>query len=71
VRAAIYYHFAKFVFVHDQKQMRDAHLRSVEMLPGGASGLCARRERVSIPFEEKPPRNPAATGGCDGTPADY
>src|SRR5882672_6212545 len=24
VRASMYYHFAKFVFVHDQKQMRDA-----------------------------------------------
>src|SRR5881394_484471 len=30
VRASMYYHFAKFVFVHDQKQMRDAHLRSVD-----------------------------------------
>src|SRR5712675_1040642 len=26
VHAAIYYHFAKFVFVHDPKQMRDAPL---------------------------------------------
>jgi len=64
VRAAIYYHFAKFVFVHDQKQMRDAHLRS--------SNATRRRfayapagERVSIPFEEKPPGS-AATGGATG-----
>jgi len=27
VRAGVYYHFAKFVFVHDPKQMREAHMR--------------------------------------------
>ena len=30
VRAAIYYHFAKFVFVQDPKQMRAAHMKAVE-----------------------------------------
>jgi len=30
IRAAIYYHFAKFVFVQDPKQMRAAHMRAVE-----------------------------------------
>jgi len=30
VRAAIYYHFAKFVFVQDVKQMRAAHMKAVE-----------------------------------------
>jgi 2,6-dihydroxypseudooxynicotine hydrolase len=29
VRAAIYYHFAKFVFVQDQAQMRAAHMKAV------------------------------------------
>jgi pimeloyl-ACP methyl ester carboxylesterase len=51
VRAAMYYHFAKFVFVHDLAQMRSAHMQAVEcykaalphMRPGGA--------RVAIPFE--------------------
>src|SRR2546428_10182126 len=30
VRAAIYYHFAKFVFVQDPAQMRAAHMKAVE-----------------------------------------
>ena len=29
VRAAIYYHFAKFVFVQDQAQMKAAHMHAV------------------------------------------
>ena len=29
-RAAVYYHFAKFVFVHDLDQMRTAHMKAVE-----------------------------------------
>src|SRR6266704_6121850 len=30
VRAAIYYHFAKFVFVNDPAQMRAAHMNAVQ-----------------------------------------
>ena len=30
VRAAIYYHFAKFVFVQDAKQMSAAHMKAVD-----------------------------------------
>src|SRR5881392_1598103 len=53
VRAAMYYHFAKFVFVHDRKQMRDAHLRSVECYKAALPLMRPTGERVSIPFEGK------------------
>src|SRR5713101_3996578 len=53
VRAAMYYHFAKFVFVHDQKQMRDAHLRSVECYKAALPHMRPVGERVAIPFEGK------------------
>ncbi|HEX9276003.1 MAG TPA: alpha/beta fold hydrolase, partial [Casimicrobiaceae bacterium] len=53
VRAAMYYHFAKFVFVHDQKQMRDAHLRSVDCYKAALSLMRPTGERVAIPFEGK------------------
>jgi len=53
VRSAMYYHFAKFVFVHDQKQMRDAHLRSVECYQAALPLIRPAGERVSIPFEGK------------------
>ena len=35
IRAAIYYHFAKFVFVQDPKQMRAAHMKAVECYRDG------------------------------------
>ena len=53
VRAAMYYHFAKFVFVHDQKQMRDAHLRSLDCYQAALPLMRPTGERVAIPFEGK------------------
>ena len=53
VRAAIYYHFAKFVFVQDPKQMRAAHLKAVECYREGISLSKPPGERVAIPFEDK------------------
>src|SRR5258706_32964 len=53
VRASMYYHFAKFVFVHDQKQMRDAHLRSLDCYQAALPLMCPAGERVAIPFEGK------------------
>jgi len=53
VRAAIYYHFAKFVFVQDPKQMRAAHLKAVECYREGISLSKPPGERVAIPFEGK------------------
>lgn len=53
VRAAIYYHFAKFVFVQDPKQMRAAHMKAVECYRDGVAYCRPPGERVSIPFEGK------------------
>jgi 2,6-dihydroxypseudooxynicotine hydrolase len=50
VRAAIYYHFAKFVFVHDVKQMRAAHFKSVECYSDATPFMRPPGVPVSIPF---------------------
>lgn len=52
VRAAIYYHFAKFVFVQDLDQMRAAHMKAVECYRDGVALLKPfPGKRVAIPFE--------------------
>ncbi|TAK81665.1 MAG: alpha/beta fold hydrolase [Betaproteobacteria bacterium] len=48
VRAAIYYHFAKFVFVQDPVQMRAAHAKAVECYGKALPHLRPPGERVSI-----------------------
>jgi 2,6-dihydroxypseudooxynicotine hydrolase len=54
VRAAIYYHFAKFVFVQDLDQMRAAHMKAVECYRDGVAMLKPHPgKRVAIPFEGK------------------
>ena len=53
IRAAIYYHFAKFVFVQDGKQMRAAHTKAVECYREGVAHARPPGERVAIPFEGK------------------
>ena len=53
IRAAIYYHFAKFVFVQDPKQMRAAHMKAVACYQDGVAHARPPGERVSIPFEGK------------------
>ncbi|HEV3011092.1 MAG TPA: alpha/beta fold hydrolase [Burkholderiales bacterium] len=53
VRAAIYYHFAKFVFVQDLKQMRAAHMKAVDCYREGIAHARPPGERVAIPFEGK------------------
>ena len=53
IRAAIYYHFAKFVFVQDVKQMRAAHMKAVECYRDGVVHARPPGERVAIPFEGK------------------
>ena len=52
VRAAIYYHFAKFVFVQDIGQMRAAHVKAVECYGAALAFMCPPGERVRIPFEK-------------------
>src|SRR3979490_1964321 len=67
VRAAMYYHFAKFVFVHDQKQMRDAHLRSVECYQLALPLMRPAGDAFWIPCDGKPLygilRRPAGAAG--------
>jgi 2,6-dihydroxypseudooxynicotine hydrolase len=48
VRAAIYYHFAKFVFVQDPAQMRAAHMKAVECYAAALPLMRPPGERVSI-----------------------
>ena len=50
-RAAVYYHFAKFLFVHDLDQMRTAHGKAVECRRRALAHLRPPGERVEIPFE--------------------
>jgi 2,6-dihydroxypseudooxynicotine hydrolase len=53
VRAAIYYHFAKFVFVQDLEQMRAAHLKAVACYRDGIALARPPGERVEIAFSGK------------------
>ena len=48
VRAAMYYHFAKFVFVQDPAQMRAAHKKAVECYTSALPFMRPPGERVSI-----------------------
>src|SRR3954470_12652223 len=48
VRAAMYYHFAKFVFVQDPAQMRAAHRKAVECYTSALPLMRPPGERVSI-----------------------
>jgi dienelactone hydrolase len=50
-RAAVYYHFAKFVFVEDLDQMRGAHAHAVACLTDALPYLNPPGQRVEIPFE--------------------
>jgi 2,6-dihydroxypseudooxynicotine hydrolase len=50
-QAAVYYHFAKFVFVEDLDQMRGAHQRAVRCLTDALPHLDPPGRRIEIPFE--------------------
>ena len=50
-RAALCYHFAKFVFVHDAAQMRSAHLKAVACREAALPHLDPPGERVRIAYE--------------------
>jgi dipeptidyl aminopeptidase/acylaminoacyl peptidase len=50
-RAAVYYHFAKFVFVEDLDQMREAHRRAVACLNDALPHLSPAGRRIEIGFE--------------------
>ena len=53
IRAAIYYHFAKFVFVQDVKQMRAAHVKAVECYRDGIAHARPPGERVEVAYENR------------------
>jgi dipeptidyl aminopeptidase/acylaminoacyl peptidase len=52
-RAAVTYHFAKYLFVQDMVQMRAAHRKAVECLDLALPHLDPPGERVQIPYEGK------------------
>ena len=52
-RAGVYYHFAKFLFVHDLPQMRTAHMKAVECRRLALPHIRPAGERVEIPYEGK------------------
>jgi 2,6-dihydroxypseudooxynicotine hydrolase len=49
--AAVYFHFAKFVFVEDLDQMRAAHRSAVRCLDDALPHLDPPGRRVEVPFE--------------------
>jgi 2,6-dihydroxypseudooxynicotine hydrolase len=65
-QASVYYHFAKFLFVHDLTQLREAHHRAVRCLTDALPFLTPPGERVEIPFDGATLagvlRRPAGTG---------
>src|SRR5438270_6063192 len=52
-RAAVTYHFAKYLFVQDMAQLRAAHRKAVECLNLALPHLDPPGERVLIPYEGK------------------
>ena len=51
--AAVCYHFGKFLFVNDMRQLKEAHRKSVECRNRALPLLRPPGERVSIPYEGK------------------
>jgi 2,6-dihydroxypseudooxynicotine hydrolase len=52
-RAGVYYHFANFLFVQDQTQMKAAHKKAVECKQAALPYLRPPGERVEIPYQGK------------------
>jgi 2,6-dihydroxypseudooxynicotine hydrolase len=52
-RAAVYYHFASFLFVNDVLQMKIAHQKAIDCRQAALAYLRPSGERVAIPFEGK------------------
>jgi 2,6-dihydroxypseudooxynicotine hydrolase len=49
-RAALYFHFAKFLFMHDRPAMRRAHARAVECRRDALPWLQPPGERIELPY---------------------
>jgi 2,6-dihydroxypseudooxynicotine hydrolase len=52
-RAGVYYHFASFLFVQDQAQMKAAHKKQIACRQAALPHLRPPGERVEIPYEGK------------------
>jgi dipeptidyl aminopeptidase/acylaminoacyl peptidase len=52
-RAGVYYHFASFLFVHDQDQMKATHKKQIECRQAALPHLRPPGERVEIPYQGK------------------
>jgi 2,6-dihydroxypseudooxynicotine hydrolase len=52
-RAAVYYHFAKFLFVQDVAQMKAAHMKAVECHKLALPHLAPPGEYLRIPYQGK------------------
>jgi dienelactone hydrolase len=52
-RAAVCYHFGKFLFVNDLEQMKRAHMKAVECRNRALPLIDPPGERVAIPYEGK------------------
>ncbi|HTK14081.1 MAG TPA: alpha/beta fold hydrolase [Xanthobacteraceae bacterium] len=52
-RAGVYYHFGKFLFVHDLPRMKATHAKAVACRRDALPFLTPPGERVAIPFEGK------------------
>ena len=52
-RAGVYYHFAKFLFVHKPAEMRAAHMKAVECRNLALPHLSPAGERIAVPYEGK------------------
>jgi len=50
-RAAVYYHFAKFLFVNDVEQMHEAHRKAIDCRQLALPHLSPPGERVEIPYQ--------------------
>src|SRR3984893_11617158 len=50
-RAGVYYHFGKFLFVHDIRQMKAAHVKAVACRALALPHLQPAGERVEMPYQ--------------------
>ena len=50
-RAGVYYHFGKFLFVHDVPQMKAAHMKAVACRALALPHLVPAGERVEMPYQ--------------------
>src|ERR1700693_2271633 len=50
-RAGVYYHFGKFLFVHDVPQMKAAHMKAVACRGLALPYLVPAGERVEMPYQ--------------------